>query len=108
MKKVFVVLILGVCLILASKPIKAIEDNNGFVGIVMHKFQNGKIIKDVVIIDVIPNSPAWNAGVRIADRIQKVNGTDVTQYDINEVKNLISGKIGEGVSLTLLTGIRLT
>lgn len=103
MKKIFLVFILSVCFVLIANPTKAIEEKNGFVGIVMHKFQNGKIIKDVVIIDVIPNSPAWNAGVRIADRIQKVNGIDVTQYDVNEVKNLVAGKIGESVSLTLLT-----
>lgn len=103
MKKFFVVLILGVYLILASNPIKAIENNNGFVGIVMHKFPKGKIIKEVVIIDVIPSSPAWNAGIRIADRILKVNGEDVSQFDIPEVKNLVSGKIDDSVTLTLLT-----
>ena len=103
MKKFFFVLILGVSLILALNPIKAIEENNGFIGLHMHKFSKGRIVKEVVIIDVVPNSPAWNAGIRIADRILKVNGEDVTQYDVADVKKLISGKIGDNVLLTLLT-----
>lgn len=103
MKKNFFALILGICLFLTSNPINAIEDSNGFVGVVMHKFPKGKIIKEVVIIDVIPNSPAWKAGIRIADRILKVNAEDVSELEVAEVKNLISGKIGDSVTLTLLT-----
>ena len=109
MKKFFVVLILGVYLILASNPIKAIENNNGFVGIVMHKFPKGKIIKEVVIIDVIPSSPAWNAGIRIADRILKVNGEDVSRafIDFGDFKenavatayqSLVNGKIPQSTN----------
>lgn len=43
MKKFFFVLILGVCLILASNPIKAIEENNGFIGLHMHKFSKEEL-----------------------------------------------------------------
>lgn len=101
-KKVFLSILLLSALLL-SNPIKAIEDNNGYVGLRMYKFPKPRIAKEVTVIEVIPNSPAWKAGIRIADRILKVNDIDVSNYNVEQVHNLIKGKPQEKVKVTLLT-----
>lgn len=103
MKKFFFVFILSVSLILASNPIKAIEDNNGYIGINIYKFVKPRLAKEITIINVIPNSPAWYAGIKIADRILKVNEIDVKAMSVEEVQKLISGKVNSNVKLTLKT-----
>lgn len=100
-KAVFCIVALSA--VLVSNPIRAIEENNGYVGLRMHKFQKPRIAKEVTIVEVIPNSPAWNAGIRIADRILKVNDIDVSNYSMEQVQSLITGKPKETVKLTLLT-----
>lgn len=102
MKRFFSILILSICLVLFSNPIKAIEEN-GYVGIQMYKFSKPRLAKEITIVNVIPNSPAWNAGIRIADRILKVNEIDVTTMSVEEIQKLISGKINSDVKLTLKT-----
>lgn len=44
----------------------------------MYKFKKPRIAKEITIINVFPNSPAWNVGIRTADRILKVNDIDVS------------------------------
>ncbi len=101
-KKVFLS-ILVISALLFSNSTKAIEENNGYVGFQMYKFPKPRIAKEVTIINVFPNTPAWNAGIRIADRILKVNDTDVTNYNVEQIQNLITGKPKEQVKVTLLT-----
>lgn len=101
-KKVFLSVLL-LSALLFSNPIKAIEENNGYVGLRMYKFPKPRIAKEVTVIEVIPNSPAWKAGIRIADRILKVNDIDVSNYNVEQVHNLITGKPQEKVKVTLLT-----
>lgn len=98
-----VLFVVGLLVVLFSNPIKAIEENNGYVGLRMYKFPKPRIAKEVTIVEVIPNSPAWNAGIRIADRILKVNDIDVSNYSMEQVQSLITGKPKEKVKLTLLT-----
>ena len=98
--------VLSILLLLAflfSNSTKAIEVNNGYLGLRMYKFPKPRIVKEVTIIEVIPNSPAWEAGIRIADRILKVNDVDVSNYDVKQVLAMIMGKPKEKVKLTLLT-----
>lgn len=98
-----IISILVLLVILLSNPIKALEENNGYIGIRMYKFPKPRIAKEVTIVEVIPNSPAWNVGIRIADRVLKVNDIDVSNYNVEQVQNLIAGKPKENVKLTLLT-----
>ncbi len=100
-KVILSILILSALLL--SNSTKAIEENNGYVGLRMYKFPKPRIAKEVTIIEVIPNSPAWNSGIRIADRILKVNDVDVSNYSVEQVHSLIVGKPNEKVKPTLLT-----
>ena len=107
LRKIFTISLLLTALI-AANPISAIEESNGYIGLRMYKFPKPRIAKEVTIIEVIPDSPAWNAGIRLADRILKVNDIDVSNYNVEQVQNLITGKPKDKVKLTLLTreGVR--
>ena len=99
---------ISICLLFLSvflfcNSTKAIEDSNGYVGIQMYKFKKPRIAKEITIINVFPNSPAWNIGIRTADRILKVNDIDVSDKALDEVQKLISGKVNSNVKLTLKT-----
>ena len=99
---------ISICLLFLSvflfcNSTKAIEDSNGYVGIQMYKFKKPRIAKEITIINVFPNSPAWNVGIRTADRILKVNDIDVSDKALDEVQKLISGKVNSNVKLTLKT-----
>ena len=50
-------------------------------------FLNGKG-SEVVISDIVKNSPAWKAGLRPGTVITKFNFKPVFQYSINELKKL--------------------
>lgn len=86
----------------------ATESDSGRVGIQMYKFKKPRIAKSAVIIEVFPNSPAWSAGIKMADQILKVNDTDVRKMSVPEIQKLLTGKVGTSVNLTLLTreGVR--
>lgn len=99
---------ISICLLFLSvfllcNSTNAIEDSNGYVGIQMYKFKKPRIAKEITIINVFPNSPAWNVGIRTADRILKVNDIDVSDKALDEVQKLISGKVNSNVKLTLKT-----
>lgn len=102
LRKIFTISLLIVALI-ATNPISAIEESNGYVGFNMYRFPKPKIAKEVTIINVFPNSPAWKAGIRVADRVLKVNDVDVTEFSVADIQKLIVGKIGGSVKLTLKT-----
>lgn len=101
MKKIF---ILTACLslLLVFNKVNAVEENNSF-GIEMYKFSKPRIAKEVTIVNVYPNTAAWNAGIRIADRILKVNDIDVTEKTLEEVGSLMSSNSDGTVKLTLKT-----
>ena len=50
-------------------------------------FLNGKG-SEVIISDIVENSPAWKAGLRPGTVITKFNSQPVFQYSINELKKL--------------------
>lgn len=86
-----------------SQKAKAIEEQKGYVGMNMYKFNQPKVLKEVVIFNVFPNSPAWNAGVKIGDRVLKVNNIDVTNHSVEEIQKLVIGKPNEDVNITFKT-----
>ncbi len=61
---------------------------------------------DIYIIDVYDNSPAEEAGLKIGDIIQKVNGNelDSSKYNFNEAISDIKGNTGTQVTLTIKDG----
>ncbi len=58
----------------------------------------------IYIINVLPQAPAYNAGVQIGDIILKVNETDVKGQTIYDVARLIRGNAGDIINLQLLRG----
>ena len=51
------------------------------------------------ISTVLRDSPAWRAGVRPADLLVEVDGTQVSMLSPGEVSKLISGPLGRAVVL---------
>lgn len=65
--------------------IQAQEDESGFL-----------------IVGVTPGGPALEAGVQAGDLLVQVDGTDVRGMSTSEVRDLVKGKEGTTVSLSLL------
>ncbi len=57
------------------------------------------ITQSTTISEVMPNMPAYNAGVIKGDKIIKINDTQINNWD--EVKSLISDKEGSPLKITL-------
>lgn len=69
------------------------------VGITILQQQDGKGFE---IIAVEADGPAYEAGIRIQDVLVEVQGQDVTQMTATGVRNLVRGKEGTYVDLTVL------
>lgn len=54
------------------------------------------------ILEVTPNGPAQEAGVQAGDQLVAVDGTDIRGMTLAEVSDLIKGKEGTSVVLTLI------
>lgn len=57
--------------------------------------------KQLVITQVLPNSPAEKSGLKSSDIIKKIDGKDVTTITIIEALNLIRGVSGTNVKLEI-------
>lgn len=64
--------------------IQATEDGSGFL-----------------IVDVVPEGPAQEAGIRIQDLLIRVEDTDIRSLTAAEVRDLVKGEEGTSVSLTV-------
>ena len=53
------------------------------------------------IIDVLPNSPAENAGLKIGDKILKINGVSTTRKSLQQLQILLAGDPNTPVKLTI-------
>lgn len=60
----------------------------------------GKLYIDPVVGDVLPESPAAEAGLIPGDIIQSVNGNDVSQF--NDIKGFVSENPGKEMLFTIL------
>lgn len=58
----------------------------------------------VLVETIYRGSPAARAGLQAGDRIEKVDGTDVTRLPLNEAVRLIRGKKGTTVTLGVRRG----
>ena len=56
------------------------------------------------ILEVTPNGPAQEAGVQAGDQLVAVDGTDIRGMTVSEVSDLVKGKEGTSVALTLIRG----
>lgn len=57
--------------------------------------------KNVTIISPFENSPAKRAGILAGDIIKKINGHDVSKWDLQRISRELRGKIGSEISLEL-------
>lgn len=57
---------------------------------------------DTLVIHIIENTPAQKAGLKIGDVILKVNQTSAKGLDLKKVADLVRGKAGTKVQLTIL------
>ena len=71
---------------------------NSFAGIgVSLGYSRGK----VAIEQVLPNTPASNAGIAVGDIIEKINGSSKNVTNISDVVNMVRGKNNTKVDLLL-------
>ena len=65
--------------------IQAAEDSSGFL-----------------VVEVVPEGPAEEAGIQVKDLLIQVGETDIRSMAIEDVGSLVKGKEGTSVSLTVL------
>lgn len=58
----------------------------------------------IVVLRVIPGTPADRAGIKEGDRIMTVDGADVTNLQTDEVANKVRGQEGTQVTIGVLRG----
>ena len=74
--------------------------NNAYVGIgiTIAETEDGSAVE---VLKVEPNGPAEEAGVQVGDLIVGVEGRDLAEMTITEMRNLVRGKEGTFVVLTM-------
>lgn len=77
--------------------------NEEYVGIGVHIAKNVSTGK-MVIISVMPNSPAKEAGIVSGDIITSIDGVEVTNENYTESVNSLKGKEGTTAKLTIQRG----
>jgi carboxyl-terminal processing protease len=60
--------------------------------------------KEIVVISPIEGTPAFNAGILAKDTIVKIDGKSTKNMEVNDVVNLIRGKEGTNVTVTIRRG----
>lgn len=90
----------GHTVFLTAEDAKAVDDSlsGTFVGIGV---QLGNESDSFVIADVIPDTPAEEAGLQRGDEILAVDGTATKGKPIDEVISRVRGPAGESVTLTI-------
>jgi hypothetical protein len=62
---------------------------------------SGSQLKDILVLDLIADSPAYKAGIRPGDEITHVNGVSVHLYSLERVLKKMSGKSGRRIRLRI-------
>lgn len=81
---------------MAAAPVMAGE-NFGGIGVTIYAVNEG-----VLVSDVIPGSPAAEAGLEAKDRIIAVDGVSIAGNDIDASKEVLRGTVGRPVELSVL------
>ncbi|MBQ9387944.1 MAG: S41 family peptidase [Lachnospiraceae bacterium] len=55
-----------------------------------------------VIVNIIPDSPAFKSGVKVGDVVYKVDGTDVTNLSLDEIVERVRGEVGSQVKIVFV------
>jgi carboxyl-terminal processing protease len=75
--------------------------NGEFVGLgIKWKAESGK---GMLLVNVLPQSPAEQGGIRPGDYVTQIDGTNCTQMTTDEAAKLLHGREGSGVSLVVQT-----
>lgn len=77
------------------------QAENAYVGVGM-TIQATEDESGFLILEVVAGGPAEEAGIQVKDLLIQVEGTDVRAATIEEVRDLVKGKEGSYVSLTVL------
>lgn len=77
------------------------QAENAYVGVGM-TIQATEDESGFLILEVVAGGPAEEAGIQVKDLLIQVEGTDVRSATITEVGDLVKGKEGSYVSLTVL------
>ncbi len=59
---------------------------------------------DLVLVSIVPGSPAERAGLKRGDIVRKVDGEDVAGLTVGEAPPKIRGAAGRGVDVSVLRG----
>ncbi len=70
------------------------------IGSEIQRLENG----DTIISNPFENGPAVKAGLKVGDIILKVDGEDVTTWDLDDISKKVKGKAGSKVVLTIRRG----
>ncbi len=74
--------------------------NNEYVGIGVTVQQSEE--NALRIMEVVPDGPAYQAGVQVGDVFAAVEGNDCAAMNLTELRNLVRGDAGTSVHITLL------
>ena len=77
------------------------QSENAYVGVGM-TIQAAEDESGYLIVEVVPGGPAEEAGIQVKDLLIAVENTDVRTLAIADVRDLVKGKEGTRVSLTVL------
>ena len=78
------------------------NDLNGGSTVGIGIYLTGGGSQPIIITATIPNSPASKANIKPGDEIVGVNGTSVRGDTLDQLHNLVTGKAGTSVTLTLV------
>jgi carboxyl-terminal processing protease len=82
----------------AESFIKSVSGNDSFEGVGMELGLKEKIL---TVVTPIEGTPAYKAGIKAGDQIIKINGTSTDNMQVEEAVDLIRGKKGTQVTLTI-------
>ena len=83
------------------------QDSNGsFVGIGV-SVQQDPDTGEITVLTVYPDSPAAGGGMEKGDILAKVDGEDVSEWDLSDVVAKIRGEVGTQVTVTVRRGEEL-
>jgi len=76
-----------------DKEFEVIKDYVG-LGVVLDRSEN-----NIIITNVIKNSPAHKSGLRSEDKIVKINDEDIIKISLEDVSQMLKGEIGEKIRI---------